>query len=192
MYRCHNNRNFLLLFISFSLLTTSLRGQKYISIGPSVGFYGTKDTLEPINDVIRVRSKLRMNKIAVEASIGYKNEMYGNDLVWVRSWPVAINAEFYPLSFFYIGGGVGISDIYIDYNQSVAELRHYENESKLGFEASACFGFEKELGKTSVFAVLLSKTWIDYGLRQLPAGQSFDTNSWSVEATLLFKIGVSD
>ncbi len=180
------------LFIFLCISAASLHAQKYLAAGPGFGYYNSPDTDSKMNDVIKVRGKFRHNIFGFEASIGYKNEMYDNETVWVRSWPVQASAFLYPLSFLYLGGGAGLYDIYIDYNQSIPELALYENESKKNIGTHFILGVERRLSRTSLLSLEISKSWIDYKFRKLPGGLELDANSLAVEATLLFQLGVGE
>ncbi len=180
-------------FILFSIVfTPNLFSQKYIAVGPGYGFYYSPDTDSKMNDVIKVRGRFRYDTFGCEASIGYKNEMYGRETVWVRSWPIQLSGFLYPVSFLYLGGGAGLYDIYIDYNQGIPGLMSYENESKKKFGVHLCLGVEKRMSRTSIFSLEISKSWIDYAFREFSGSSSLDTNSLAVEATLLFQLGVGE
>ena len=184
---------FMMLILFFLTLGPELMaGDKYISIGPSFGYYRTTDTAAKFNDVIKVRGRLRYSNFGFEFSIGHKNEIYKNDLVWVKSWPMQLSCSFYPLFFAYISGGAGLFDLYIDYNQHLTEMQSYGNESKKRFGTHIAVGVEKQVSKTTLISFEINKAWIEYNFRPLPLASPLDTNSLAVEASLLFKIGVED
>lgn len=179
----------LVIFLLFTVISPSFAKPLYFGLGPSYGYYRAGDS-DGWNDRIGAGARLRYRCWGAEVEVHYKNERYFNDLVWVRSWPLTASVYAYPLKFISIGAGFGSYELYVDYNQSAPGLENLGNESSRRAGFHVCAGVESNLSKTSVLAVEMRYSWIDYRLAPLPGILSVDTNALSFMATVYFKLGI--
>ncbi len=161
----------------------------FFSMGPSAGLYATPDT-DTWNTIVGVGARFKYNFIGVELGARYKSEQYNNDVVWVKSWPVSASVLLYPFQWLYASAGVGYYDLYLDYNQSYEQLADFGNESKQRWGTHAGLGIEMQISKTSILAVEVQYSKIDYGFRTFPGSSDINTNALSFLATMFFKFGV--
>ena len=159
----------------------------YVGMGPSFGQYRAGDGR---NTRVGVDGRLKWQKWAIGAEIYYKNERHAQDAVWVKSWPLTLSAAFYPLSHLYFGAGVGSHELYIDYDQSIAGMEAYENESRRRTGTHAVVGVDLPISPTCVLAIELQYSWIDFRLRPIPGHERINTDALSIKAAMILKIGV--
>ena len=133
--------------LTLSLLILSAvtaAAQTGVEVGPQVGFYRAQDG-DRARGIGGVAMRLRFSEVfGVEGSISYREEVYSDGMVDVKSWPVMITALVYPFPIAYGAVGAGWYNSSIDYSFTPVVLS--ETKEQFGWH----FGGGMELPLDSV------------------------------------------
>ncbi len=154
-----------------------------ICLGPQAGYYKVKGADE--GDFMygaAVRMKL-LPLIGVEASINYREEKYGDDVVTVRSWPVMVTGLIYPLPMIYGAAGMGWYNTTVDYDQTLPPLLEDDTVQKVGWHFGG--GVELPAGPVKLTADV-RYVFLDYEFEDMPGGEDTESNFYVITAGILF------
>jgi opacity protein-like surface antigen len=171
--------------MGLSILILAPLNAQSLKVGPQVGFQKATDADEGrfmFSGAARVRL---MPLLGVEASIGYRQEKFGNDALTVRSWPVMVTGLIYPVPIFYGAMGAGWYNTTFDYNQSqLSSNVKDETTQEFGWHFGA--GVELPVGETSKLTVDFRYVYLNYDFNTIPGSGDIDSNSYIVTAGFLF------
>jgi len=155
-----------------------------IGIGPQVGYYRAQDADEGnFTGGAAVRLKL-IPFLGVEASIGYRQEKYADDLLTVRSWPVMVTGLIYPLPVIYGAMGFGWYNTTFDYDQDRLPLLKDDTAQKVGWHFGG--GVELPVGARVKLTADIRYVFLDYDFENVPGSADMSSNFYVVTAGLLF------
>jgi len=155
-----------------------------IGIGPQVGYYRAQDADEGnFTGGAAVRLKL-IPFLGVEASIGYRQEKYADDLLTVRSWPVMVTGLIYPLPVIYGAMGFGWYNTTFDYDQDRLPLLKDDTAQKVGWHFGG--GVELPVGARVKLTADIRYVFLDYDFEDVPGSADMSSNFYVVTAGLLF------
>jgi len=155
-----------------------------VSIGPQVGYYKVQDADEgSFTGGAALRLKL-IPFLGAEASIGYRQEKYADDLLTVRSWPVMVTGLVYPLPMIYGAMGFGWYNTTFDYDEDRLPLLEDETVQKIGWHFGG--GLELPLGTKAKLTADIRYVFLNYDFKEIPGQGEMDSNFYVITAGLLF------
>jgi len=166
-----------------ALLATQVHAQS-IGIGPQVGYYRAQDADQGnFTGGVALRLKL-VPFLGAEASIGYRQEKYADELLTVRSWPVMVTGLIYPLPMIYGAMGFGWYNTTIDYDQERVPLLKDETAQKIGWHFGG--GVELPVGARFKLTADIRYVFLNYDFKQIPGSGDLKSNFYVITAGLLF------
>jgi opacity protein-like surface antigen len=174
------------LIIGLVALMVSQVNAQSISIGPQVGYYRAQDADQGnFTGGVALRLKL-VPFLGAEASIGYRQEKYADDLLTVRSWPVMVTGLIYPLPMIYGAMGFGWYNTAIDYDQDRVPLLEDETVQKIGWHFGG--GLELPLGTRVKLTADIRYVFLNYDFKEIPGSGDLKSNFYVITAGLLFSL----
>ncbi len=168
-----------------ALMATQVHAQS-IGIGPQVGYFRAKDADEG-NFTGGAALRLKMTPfLGVEASIGYRQEQYADDLLTVRSWPVMITGLIYPLPIIYGAMGFGWYNTTFDYDQVSLPLLKDDTVQKVGWHFGG--GMELPIGTKIKLTTDIRYVFLDYDFEEVPGSGDMSSNFYVITAGILFAL----
>ncbi len=168
-----------------ALMVTQVNAQS-IGIGPQVGYYKVQDADQgSFTGGVALRLKL-VPFLGAEASIGYRQEKYADDLLTVRSWPVMVTGLIYPLPMIYGAMGFGWYNTTIDYDQDRVPLLKDETTQKIGWHFGG--GVELPLGTRVKLTADIRYVFLNYDFKEIPGSGDLKSNFYIINAGLLFSL----
>lgn len=172
------------LIMGLAALMVSQVNAQSISIGPQVGYYRAQDADQGnFTGGAALRLKL-VPLLGAEASIGYRQEKYADDLLTVRSWPVMVTGLIYPLPMIYGAMGFGWYNTTIDYDQDRVPLLEDETVQKIGWHFGG--GAELPLGTRVKLTADIRYVFLNYDFKEIPGSGELKSNFYVITAGLLF------
>lgn len=157
-----------------------------INIGPELGFYKAQDADNgSFIGGVACRLKL-MPMLGAEASIAYRQETYGNNVVTVRSWPVMVTGLIYPLPIVYGAIGAGWYNLTFDYNQDKVPLLTDETTQKFGWHLGG--GVELPAGPNIKLTGDIRYVFLNYNFKDFPGSSDLKSDFYVITAGILFGI----
>lgn len=158
-----------------------------VSLGPQAGYYKAGDADGSWMGGFAWRFGFTRN-LGLEASINYRQETYGDDLLTIKSWPVMVSGLVYPLPIVYGALGAGWYNSTYDYNQS--KWPSLAPEDKTTQEFGWHFGGGVELPVASKFLVTgdVRYVFLDYDFTELPGSNDLKSDFYVVTVGLLFRL----
>ncbi len=155
-----------------------------VYLGPQVGYYKAQGADEGefmYGGALRVKL---MPIFGIEASINYRQEKYGDDVLTVRSWPVMVTGLIYPLPMVYGAAGFGWYNTTLDYDQSVLEFLEDETVQEIGWHFGG--GVELPVGENLKLTGDIRYVFLDYDFEEIPGSDDIDSNFYVITAGVLF------
>ncbi len=173
-----------LLLVGLTALMAAPMHAQSIGIGPQVGYYRAQDADEgSFTGGAAVRVKV-IPFLGFEASIGYRQEKYADDLLTVRSWPVMVTGLIYPLPVIYGAMGFGWYNTTFDYDQDRLPLLKDDTAQKVGWHFGG--GVELPVGARVKLTADIRYVFLDYDFEDVPGSADMSSNFYVVTAGLLF------
>jgi opacity protein-like surface antigen len=155
-----------------------------ISLGPQLGYYQARDA-DNGSVMVGMACRLKLTPVlGAEASINYRQEKYGHDVVTVRSWPVMVTGLIYPFPIVYGGIGAGWYNVTFDYNQSKVPLLTDETTQKFGYHFGA--GVELPMGPDNKLTGDIRYVFLNYNFKEIPGGPELKSDFFVVSVGFLF------
>ena len=168
----------LILIILFAV-TAAAQG---VALGPQIGFYRAQDA-DHGRGMGGVSMRLRFSDaFGIEGSVNYREEMYSNGSVDVKSWPVMVTALLYPIPVAYGAIGAGWYNSSIDYNFAPVTLT--ETKQEFGWHFGG--GLELPLGPVTKLVGDIRYVFLNYKFKSFPGSNGMNSDFYVVSAGLLF------
>jgi len=172
------------LIMGLTVLMAAQVHAQSIGIGPQVGYYRAQDADQGnLTGGVALRLKL-VPFLGAEASIGYRQEKYADELLTVRSWPVMVTGLIYPLPMIYGAMGFGWYNTTIDYDQDRAPLLKDETAQKIGWHFGG--GVELPVGARFKLTADIRYVFLNYDFKEIPGSGDLKSNFYVITAGLLF------
>jgi opacity protein-like surface antigen len=172
-----------LLMGLITLMTVQVTAQS-IGLGPQAGYYKAQDADQGAwMGGVACRLKLTP-ALGVEASINYRQETYGDELLTVRSWPVMVTGLIYPLPIVYGAIGTGWYNLTYDFDQNRLPLFTDETTQKFGWHFGG--GVELPVGSTIKLTGDIRYVFLNYDFKEIPGTSGLKSNFAVITVGLLF------
>lgn len=169
-----------LILLVMSAVTAA--AQTGVEVGPQVGFYRAQDA-DRARGMGGVAMRLRFSEVfGFEGSINYREEVYSDGMVDVKSWPVMVTALLYPIPIVYGALGAGWYNSSIDY--SFTPVIVSETKEQFGWH----FGGGLELPLDSVTKLVgdIRYVFLNYNFKSFPGSNGVNSDFYVVSGGILF------
>jgi opacity protein-like surface antigen len=173
---------FVLALILIILSGATVAAQSGVEVGPQIGYYKAQDA-DNARGMVGVATRLRFSDLfGIEASLNYREEMYSNGLVDVRSWPFMVTGLLYPIPVVYGAVGTGWYSSSIDYNFTPVTVS--ETKQEFGWH----FGGGVELPLDSITKLVgdIRYVFLNYNFKSFPGSNGVNSDFYVLSAELLF------
>ena len=175
---------FFLTLILIIFFTAAAAAQSEVEIGPQLGFYRAQDA-DHGRGMGGIAMRFRFSDLfGIEGSVNYREEMYANGAVDVKSWPFMATALLYPIPVVYGGIGAGWYNSSIDYNFTPVTVT--ETKQEFGWHFGG--GVELPLGSVTKFVGDIRYVFLNYKFKSFPGLNGMNSDFYAVSAGLLFSI----
>ena len=157
-----------------------------VNLGPQLGFYKARDA-DNGAFIGGVTCRLKFTSVlGAEASINYRQETYGNDMVTVRSWPVMVTGLLYPIPFAYGAIGAGWYNLTFDYNQNKYPNLNLTDVTKQKFGWHFGVGAELPAGPTFKLTGDIRYVFLNYDFQAMPGSANLKADFFVITVGFLF------
>jgi len=171
---------FVLVLILLSVATVA--AQSGLEVGPQIGYYKAQDA-DHARGTAGVSMRYRFSsQFGIEGSINYREEVYSNGLVDVRSWPVMVTGLLYPIPDVYGAMGAGWYNSSIDY--SITPIIVSETKEKFGWHFGG--GVELPLDSGTRLVADLRYVFLNYNFKNFPGSNGLNSDFYVLSAGILF------
>ena len=172
-----------LVIAAISLGTMASWAHAGASIGPTVGFAKSSDTDSKLMFGAALRLKF-LPALAIEGSINYREEVFSDEALTVKSWPVQVTGLFYLLPVAYAAVGVGWYNASFDFDEST--LLHDNTQKEFGWHFGG--GVEFPLGSAVRLVADLRYVFLNYDFQSVPGSGEVDDDFYFATTGLLFNL----
>jgi hypothetical protein len=173
---------FVLALILVILSAATAVAQIGVEVGPQIGYYKAQDA-DNARGMGGVAMRFRFSDaIGIEALINYREEMYSNGSVDVKSWPVMVTGLLYPIPAVYGAIGAGWYSSFIDYNFTPVTVS--ETKQEFGWN----FGGGVELPLDSITRLVgdIRYVFLNYNFKTFPGSNGVNSDSYALSLGILF------
>jgi hypothetical protein len=173
---------FILALTLVTLSAATVAAQSGIEVGPQIGFYRAQDA-DHARGIGGVSMRFRFSDMfGIEGSINYREEIYGNGSVDVKSWPVMVTGLLYPIPVVYGAIGAGWYNSSIEYNYPPFTVS--ETKQEFGWHFGG--GLELPLDAATKLVGDIRYVFLNYNFKSFPGSNGMNSDFYVVSASLLF------
>lgn len=168
------------------MLLPALASAQSAYLGPELGIYNVPNADNTrLMGGLALRMKLN-SALAIEGSVGYRQEDYAGGRVTVKSWPVMVSGLLYPLPMLYGIVGAGWYNSAVDYHLGRFGLADIDGqtEQKFGWHFGA--GAELPVGRHAKVFGDVRYVFLNYDFKQFPGSPGTNSNFYVINLGLLF------
>lgn len=152
-----------------------------LGIGPHLGYF-RNDGADSGDFLFGAAARARfLGFLGAEASIDYRQDEYGDELVTARMWPVQVTGLVYPFTAIYGAVGAGWYRTTYDF-----EVPGVENETLEDFGWHLGAGLEIPLGEAASLTGDVRWVYLDTTFEELPETANRETDFYVMSVGLLF------
>jgi len=171
-----------LVLISIIVSFATATAQSGLEVGPQIGYYKAQDA-DHARGTAGVFMRFRFsNMVGIEGSVDYREEVYSNGLVDVRSWPVMVTGLLYPIPDVYGAMGAGWYNSSIDY--SITPVIVSETKEKFGWHFGG--GVELPIDSVTKLVADLRYVFLNYNFKSFPGSNGLNSDFYVLSAGILF------
>ncbi len=180
------------MFLALCVITSlPLSAQTGVWFGPQVGLYKAQDANESRGMLgLALRMKLS-DAVGIEGSLNYRRELYADDHISVRTWPVMVTGLLYPVPFLYGAIGAGWYNSRIEYSipsgyLGGAAVITGETQQRFGWHFGG--GLDASLTSSVKLFADIKYVFLDYEFQQFPGSNGVNSNFTVTSIGLLFAL----
>lgn len=150
-------------------------------IGPRAGYYRNRGA-DSGDFLFGAAARMRfLGFLGAEASIDYRQDEYGENIVTAHSWPVQVTGLVYPFNAVYAGVGAGWYRTTYEF-----DVPGVESETLKDFGWHVGTGLEIPLGTAASLVGDVRWVYLDTELGELPESVGGDTDFYVMSVGVLF------